>query len=54
MPEITDVENEFIREEIEEYLEQPNEIERAINTFSQISSAMQEIAAALLMGIIIP
>ncbi|MEC8842301.1 MAG: corrinoid protein [Candidatus Poribacteria bacterium] len=50
MAEITDIENEFIREEIEEYLERPNEIEIAINTFAQVTSAMQEIAAALIDG----
>ena len=50
MAEITDIENEFIREEIEEYLERPNEIEIAINTFSQVTPAMQEIAAALIDG----
>ena len=50
MAEITDIENEFIREEIEEYLERPNEIERAINTFAQVTPAMQEIAAALIDG----
>ena len=50
MAEITDIENEFIREEIEEYLERPNEIEIAINTFAQVTPAMQEIAAALIDG----
>jgi len=47
---ITDIENGFIREEIEEYLERPNEIEIAINTFAQVTPAMQEIAAALIDG----
>ncbi|MCZ6676668.1 MAG: corrinoid protein [Candidatus Poribacteria bacterium] len=50
MAEITDIENEFIREEIEEYLERPDEIERTINTFAQTSPAMQAIAAALIDG----
>jgi len=47
---ITDIENAFIREEIEEYLERPNETEIAINTFAQVTPAMQEIAAALIDG----
>ena len=50
MAKITDIENGFIREEIEEYLERPNEIEIAINTFAQVTPAMQEIAAALIDG----
>ncbi|MDP6747899.1 MAG: corrinoid protein [Candidatus Poribacteria bacterium] len=50
MAEITDIENEFIREEIEEFLERPNEIETAINTFAQVTPAMQEIAASLIDG----
>ena len=31
MAEITDIENEFIREEIEEFLERPDEKERIVN-----------------------
>ncbi len=50
MAKITDIENAFIREEIEEYLERPNETEIAINTFAQVTPAMQEIAAALIDG----
>jgi 5-methyltetrahydrofolate--homocysteine methyltransferase len=50
LAEITDIENEFIREEIEEFLERPNEIETAINTFAQVTPAMQEIAASLIDG----
>ena len=50
MAKITDIENGFIREEIEEYLERPNETEIAINTFAQVTPAMQEIAAALIDG----
>lgn len=50
MPEITDIENEFIRDEIEEYIERPDEISRTIDTFVQASPAMQAIAAALIDG----
>ena len=50
MAEITDIENEFIRDEIEEFIERPDELERTINTFANVSPAMQEIAAALIDG----
>jgi len=50
MAEITDIENEFIREEIEEFLERPDEIERIVNLFAQASPAMQVISAALIDG----
>ena len=50
MAEITDIENEFIRDEIEEFIERPNELERTINTFANVSPAMQEVAAALIDG----
>ena len=50
MAEITDIENEFIRDEIEEFIERPDERERIINTFAQASSGMQAIGAALIDG----
>lgn len=50
MPELSDVANEFIREEIEEFLEIPEEIERNIALFSRASELMQDIAAALIDG----
>lgn len=50
MSEITDIENEFIREEIEEYLDQPDEIERNIEIFSKATPEMQAISAALIDG----
>jgi 5-methyltetrahydrofolate--homocysteine methyltransferase len=50
MAELSDIANEFIREEIEEYLERPEEIERNIELFARIRPAMQEIAAALIEG----
>ncbi len=50
MPELSDIANEFIREEIEEFLELPEEIERNIRLFSRASSLMQNIAAALIDG----
>ncbi len=50
MAKITDIENEFIRDEIEEFLEREDERERTITTFAGVSPAMQTIAAALIDG----
>src|SRR5262245_30612996 len=50
MAEINDVSNEFIRQEIEEFIERPDERERTINTFAKARPAMQIIAAALIDG----
>ncbi len=50
MAEIADIENEFIRAEIEEYIERPDEIERLVGLFAEASPAMQNISAALIDG----
>ncbi|MDP7743210.1 MAG: corrinoid protein [Lentisphaeria bacterium] len=50
MPEISDIANAFIRGEIEEFVERPEEIERMVNLFTAASEPMQEIAAALIAG----
>jgi len=50
MAELGDIANELIREEIEEFLERPEEIERLVNLFAQARPAMQDIAAALIDG----
>jgi 5-methyltetrahydrofolate--homocysteine methyltransferase len=50
MAELSDVSNDFIRQEIEEYIERPEERERTIKTFARANPKMQEIAAALLDG----
>jgi len=50
MAEITDIVNEFIRDEIEEFLEREDERERAIATFAEVTPNMQAIAAALIDG----
>ena len=50
MAELSDIQNEFIKEEIVEFLERPNEIQRNIDLFSQASSEMQTIAASLIDG----
>ncbi len=50
MARLSDIANKIIREEIEEFLERPDEIERNIDLFSRSSSLMQDIAAALIEG----
>ena len=50
MAELNDIQNEFIREEIEEFLERPEEIERNIELFARARPSMQDIAAALIDG----
>src|SRR5882762_10092291 len=50
MAEITGISNDFIRQEIEENIERPEERERNINLFARAKPKMQEIAAALIDG----
>ena len=50
MAQLADIANETIREEIEEFLERPDEIDRNIELFSRASPRMQDIAAALIEG----
>jgi 5-methyltetrahydrofolate--homocysteine methyltransferase len=50
MAELSDIQNEFIRSEIDEYLDRPDEISRNIELFSKTRPIMQEIAAALIDG----
>jgi len=50
MAELKDIANEFIRDEIEEFIERPDEIERIINLFVNASEQMQNISAALIDG----
>jgi len=50
MANIADIQNEFLREEIEEFLDRPKEIERTIKIFSKSRPSMQDIAAALIEG----
>lgn len=50
MAELSDIANATIREEIEEYLERPEEIERSIELFARASPLMQDIAAAIIEG----
>ncbi len=50
MANIADIRNEFLRDEIEEFLERPVEIERTVGIFAKARPAMQDIAAALIEG----
>jgi len=50
MAELNDITNEFIRQEIAEFIERPNERERIINLFARARAKMQAIAAALIDG----
>jgi 5-methyltetrahydrofolate--homocysteine methyltransferase len=50
MAQLADVTNEFIREEIEEYIQRPDEIERIVELFARVSPKMQDIAAAIIEG----
>jgi 5-methyltetrahydrofolate--homocysteine methyltransferase len=50
MPELADVTNAFLREEIEEFVERPDEKQRMIDLFAACAPAMLEIAAALCEG----
>ena len=50
MAELSDIQNETIRFEIEEYVERPEEIERNVELFAAARPLMQDIAAALVEG----
>ena len=50
MAELNDISNEFIRQEIEEYIERPEERQRIIDTFAKAKPKMQAISAALIDG----
>jgi 5-methyltetrahydrofolate--homocysteine methyltransferase len=50
MADISDIANETLRDEIEEFIERPEEIERTIATFARARTDMQDIAAAIIDG----
>ncbi len=50
MAKLSDIQNEDLRFEIEEYLEQPSEIERFIDMFATARPLHQDMAAALIAG----
>ena len=50
MAELSDIANEFLRDEIEEFIERPEERQRLINLYAAAAPEMQAIAAALIEG----
>lgn len=50
MAELSDIANETIRDEIEEFLENPDEAERFIALFAKVRPLMQELAVAVIEG----
>lgn len=50
MAELSDIDNETVRGEIEEFLVDPAEIERFVNLFAAASLEMLEIAEAVIIG----
>jgi 5-methyltetrahydrofolate--homocysteine methyltransferase len=50
MTTLSDVANETIRAEIDEFVERPEEIKRFVDLFSQANPVMQEIAATVILG----
>ena len=50
MAELSDVSNEFIRQEIDEFIQRPDERQRIINLFVKSQPDLQAIAAALIDG----
>ena len=50
MPELTDIANDFIRQEIDEFIERPEERDRLIALFVAAKPHLQDIAAALVDG----
>ena len=50
MAELSDITNETIQYEIEEFIERPDELERNITLFAKVRPSMQDIAAALIEG----
>jgi len=50
MAELSDIQNQTIQDEIEEYLERPEEIARFVDLFAGAKPALQDIAAAIIEG----
>ena len=50
MPELGDIQNEFIRQEIEEYVERDNERSELISLYSKTRPNLQDLAAAIIDG----
>ncbi len=50
MAELNDIANDFLKDEIEEFIERPHERTRIIDAFARATPGMQEISAALIDG----
>ena len=50
MAQLSDIANDFIREEIEQFIERPDERQRMIDLFAPVRPALQEMAAGLIEG----
>lgn len=50
MAELSDIKNDIVRREIEEFVTRPEEIERNVALFSRAHPRMQEIAAGIIEG----
>ena len=50
MPELIDIANDFIRQEIDEFIERPDERQRLIDLFARVRPEMAAISAALIDG----
>ena len=50
MPELGDIQNEFIREEIDEYIEREDEREELIGLYVKTKPILQDMAAAIIDG----
>ena len=50
MAQLNDIQNEFIRQEIEEYIEREDERQRIIDLYAKTKTSMQDIAAGIIDG----
>src|SRR5512145_42904 len=50
MAELSDIKNDLVRQEIEEFVTRPEEIARNVALFSRAHQRMQEIAAGIIEG----
>ena len=50
MADLSDIQNEFIRSQIEEFIERPEERREIVNLYVEIAPEMQEIAANIIRG----
>jgi 5-methyltetrahydrofolate--homocysteine methyltransferase len=50
MAQISDIQNEFVRQEIDEFIERPDERQRIVDMYARARPKMQDIAAALIEG----